>query len=135
MPADERAERRRARTTLGQAEDPKKPHSNSEQKEILASVLDRPWPCSRALCQAALTDKDRERGGDFDGILNMTVLRDDNVDLSVSGVEPTKGEVPEGKSESNRCTCFSHVRPCTLPAIGELACRVFRNILEKTRGI
>ena len=82
------------------------------------------FPCDRqalavlrALCQAALTDKDRERGGGFDGILNMTVLRDDNVDLSVSGVELTKGEVPEGKSESNRCTCFSHVRPCTLPAI------------------
>ena len=67
----------------------------------------------------------------FYGILHMELLSDDNVDLSVSGVELTKGEGPEGKRESNRCTYFSHVRPCTLPAIGELPCRIFRNSLEK----
>ena len=83
----------------------------------------------RALCQAALTGKDRERGGGFDGILNMILLRDDNVDLIVIGVELTKGEGPEGNRESNRGTYFSHVRPCTLPVIGELICMMFRDIL------
>ena len=53
-----------------------------------------------------MTDKDRERGGGFDGILNMTLLRDDNVDLIVIGVELTKGEGPEGNRESNRGTYF-----------------------------
>ena len=57
------------------------------------------------------------------------------VDLSVSGVELTEGEGPEGKRESNRCTYFSHVRPCTLPAIGELPCRVLRGTLEYVRAI
>ena len=88
----------------------------------------------RALCQAALTGKDRERGGGFDGILNMILLRDDNVDLIVIGVELTKGEGPEGNHESNRGTYFSHVRPCTLPVIGELICMMFRDILVWARA-
>ena len=80
------------------------------------------FPCDRqalavlrALCQAALTDKDRERGEGCDGILNMTLLRDDNVDLIVIGVELTKGEGPEGNRESNRGTYFSHVRHALCP--------------------
>ena len=84
----------------------------------------------RARFQPAWTDKDHEKGGGFDGILHMELLSDDDVDLSVSGVEITEGEGPEGKRESNRCTYFSHVRPCTLPAIGELPCRASRSSLE-----
>ena len=44
------------------------------------------------------------------------------VDLSVSGVELTEGEGPEGKRESNRCTYFSHAH-CRLLRRGEGAAR------------
>ena len=35
-------------------------------------------------------DKEQERGSDFSGILHETLLRDDNVDLIVRGVELDK---------------------------------------------
>ena len=80
--------------------------SDPATEGLFSRELERPWPCLRARCQAAWTDKDHEKGGGFDGILYMELLSNDNVDLSVRGVELTKGEGPEGKREPNCCTYF-----------------------------
>ena len=86
-----------------------------------------------------MTDKDRERGGDFEGILNMTVLRDDNVDLSVTGIDVGLGEAAEGgglaAESSNPLHTLAHARRCTLPTIGALPCRVFLHLIERTQLI
>ena len=49
---------------------------------------------------------ERDSPGTRYSILHMELLSDDNVDLSVRGVELTKGEGPEGKREPDCCTYF-----------------------------
>ena len=84
-------------------------------------------------------DKEQERGSDFSGILHETLLRDDNVDLSVTVIDVGLGEAAEGgglaAESSNPLHTLAHARRCTLPTIGALPCRVFLHLIERTQLI